>query len=87
MLLQAAADMQIDLTRSFLVGDAVTDIEAARAVGVKALLVTTGRGESQRQLLQTRDFTCPVVKNLADAIDWVLRNQESCTATWYRRND
>ena len=34
MLLQAAADLNLDLSRSCLIGDKVTDIEAAAAAGV-----------------------------------------------------
>jgi D-glycero-D-manno-heptose 1,7-bisphosphate phosphatase len=45
MLLQAAADHNIDLTRSFIVGDAWSDIQAGMAVGARGILVMTGRGQ------------------------------------------
>ena len=38
MLLQAAADLELDLTRSWCVGDKASDIEAARAAGVGTLV-------------------------------------------------
>jgi D-glycero-D-manno-heptose 1,7-bisphosphate phosphatase len=44
MLLQAAAEYGIDLTKSFLVGDAWTDIAAGVNVGAKSILLMTGRG-------------------------------------------
>ncbi len=44
MLLQAAADFSIDLSRSFLVGDAWTDIAAGKEVGAHSILLMTGRG-------------------------------------------
>lgn len=47
MLLRAAREMNIDLARSFMVGDAITDMQAAQAAGVQCALVRTGRGESQ----------------------------------------
>ncbi len=47
MLKQAALEFGIDLTRSFLVGDAWTDIEAGLAVGASSILVMTGRGRNQ----------------------------------------
>jgi len=51
MLLQAAREHDIDLTKAFLVGDALTDIQAAEAGGVKGILVRTGRGISQEPLV------------------------------------
>jgi D-glycero-D-manno-heptose 1,7-bisphosphate phosphatase len=50
MLLQAAADLALDLNRSLLVGDALTDLQAAVAAGVpQRILVRTGRGRRQEQ--------------------------------------
>jgi D-glycero-D-manno-heptose 1,7-bisphosphate phosphatase len=72
MLLQAASDWEIDLSRSYLVGDALTDIEAARAVGSQGILVKTGRGMDQEALLSRQSWTCPVVADLAAAVDWIL---------------
>lgn len=50
MLKQAAAEFGIDLTRSFVVGDAWTDMQAGMAVGAHSILVMTGRGRSQGNL-------------------------------------
>jgi histidinol-phosphate phosphatase family protein len=47
MLKQAAAEFGIDLTHSFIVGDAWTDVEAGLAVGARSILVMTGRGRGQ----------------------------------------
>lgn len=47
MLLQAAKEMGIDLANSYFVGDAVTDMMAARKVGCQSFLVLTGRGLQQ----------------------------------------
>jgi histidinol-phosphate phosphatase family protein len=47
MLLRAAREMGFDLAHSFMVGDAITDMQAAQAAGVQCALVRTGRGESQ----------------------------------------
>ena len=75
MLLQAAAELQLDLSRSYMVGDAVSDVEAALAAGCHPLLVRTGRGESQRSKMQEpRLRDVPVVADLAEAVDWILRH-------------
>ncbi len=47
MLLQAAAEHDIDLSRSFMVGDKVADIEAAENAGCKPIMVLTGYGQSE----------------------------------------
>jgi len=47
MLLQAAQEMGIDLANSYFVGDAATDMMAARKVGCQSFLVLTGRGFQQ----------------------------------------
>lgn len=44
MLLQAAKDYDIDLSRSFMVGDAWTDMAAGREAGTHNILLMSGRG-------------------------------------------
>jgi len=44
MLLQAAKEFSIDLNKSFLVGDAWTDVAAGVGVGARSILLLTGRG-------------------------------------------
>ncbi|MFO7661131.1 MAG: HAD-IIIA family hydrolase [Chloroflexota bacterium] len=70
LLLQAAADLQLDLSNSVMVGDALTDIKAARAAGVAdARLVRTGRGQKQEKLPEAADLhPFAVYKNLGDAV-------------------
>ncbi|RMF47692.1 MAG: D-glycero-beta-D-manno-heptose 1,7-bisphosphate 7-phosphatase [Anaerolineae bacterium] len=53
MLLQAAKELSLDLTHSWMVGDALTDIQAGQAAGVgHTVLVRTGRGRAQLPLVQ-----------------------------------
>lgn len=40
LLIQAAKDLQIDLARSWMVGDGLTDVQAGRAAGCRTILVT-----------------------------------------------
>jgi D-glycero-D-manno-heptose 1,7-bisphosphate phosphatase len=42
MILRAAADFNIDLSRSLMIGDRSTDIEAGERAGVRGLLYRTG---------------------------------------------
>jgi histidinol-phosphate phosphatase family protein len=73
MLLKAAADWDLDLTRCYMVGDAISDIEAGSAVGCTTFLVKTGRGSRalrERQNWKTQpDF---IVEDLAQAVEIIL---------------
>lgn len=48
MLLDAARDLGLDLARSWIVGDAVRDLEAGWSAGTRAVLVATGKGAVER---------------------------------------
>jgi D-glycero-D-manno-heptose 1,7-bisphosphate phosphatase len=51
LLLQAAQELSLDLSRSILIGDAISDILAGRAAGVhRTVLVRTGLGATQAAL-------------------------------------
>lgn len=71
MLLAAARDMELDLERSWMVGDHPSDAGAARAAGARPVLVRTGHG-----LLPGADHDpgpgVPVVDDLAAAADLIL---------------
>lgn len=49
MIMQAAQDLNLDLERSWMIGDAVRDTDAGRAAGTRTLLVRTGKGASQER--------------------------------------
>jgi D-glycero-D-manno-heptose 1,7-bisphosphate phosphatase len=51
MLFQARQDFDIDFSRSWLIGDKASDIQASVAAGVKSILVLTGYGKDHRALL------------------------------------
>jgi D-glycero-D-manno-heptose 1,7-bisphosphate phosphatase len=73
MLLQAARDLDLDLSRSYLVGDAVGDMEAGLAVGCEPVMVRTGRGMKQAAGLAASGLgRVPVVADLGEAVDWIL---------------
>ena len=77
MLLQAAQDLNIDLTRSYLVGDRFNDMEAGKKIGVRGILVKTGFGQ---QLLQDDgpDKAKPenkpdfIAEDILEAVRWIL---------------
>jgi D-glycero-D-manno-heptose 1,7-bisphosphate phosphatase len=73
MLLQAVQDLAIDLARSFLVGDAISDVDAALAAGCRPVMVRTGRGRKQAVALASSGLgDVPVMADLGEAVDWIL---------------
>lgn len=69
MIEAAAADLRIDLARSWYIGDTTTDMELARRCGLRFILVRTGHGG--------RDGKYPgepalVAADLAEAVSMIL---------------
>lgn len=72
MLVAAAWEYDLDLTKSFVVGDKATDIDLARNSGAKGILVKTGYGEKVLQG-EYQHSTRPdyVALDLTDAVGWL----------------
>ena len=68
MLLRAAQEHDLDLARSWMVGDKAIDLEAGHRAGCKAALVRTGYGQEEDASLA--DLVAP---DLAQAIDLILK--------------
>ena len=70
---QAQQRFDIDLSRSFVIGDKAADIGLANAVGARGILVRTGYGESE---LVRHDGHMPatahVAADLLGAVTWIL---------------
>lgn len=49
MILQAAQDFNIDLTKSWMVGDKIIDAQAAIGAGLRPVLVRTGHGQKEAE--------------------------------------
>ncbi|TAL17926.1 HAD family hydrolase [bacterium] len=66
MLLSAAKTHGIDLKRSWMVGDKVSDIEAGVRAGCKTALVLTGYGRKEREKLAAKKIIPDIIAgNLA----------------------
>jgi D-glycero-D-manno-heptose 1,7-bisphosphate phosphatase len=72
MLRQAAADLDLDLTRSFVVGDRGHDVGAAHAVGARGILLRTGLGRGEEAAMAPGVVAAAVLDTLADAAAWIL---------------
>ena len=81
MLLQAARELNIDLSRSYLVGDRFLDMEAAKNAGAKGILVKTGYedllqddGLDRATPAGKPDFIAP---DILEAVLWILKDQKN----------
>ena len=76
LLEQAAMALEIDLSGSYLVGDALSDVWAALAVRAHPLMVLTGQGRSQVPLLAANGLDeVPVFNDLLEAAAWILMQE------------
>lgn len=75
MILQAAEEYNIDISKSFMIGDSVSDIQAGINAGVRAILVKTGLGSESISILQNQDiFPSFVAENITDACKYIVND-------------
>ncbi len=79
LLKQAAADLNLDLTKSFMVGDRWSDLKCGAAAGATSILVLTGYGRGDQQYIGPQQEIQPakVAINLNAAVDWILEQLKS----------
>ena len=64
MLLQAAKDLNIDLTASWMIGDKAIDVFAGHAAGANSMLVKSGYGLVEISMIST---DTPVFQSVVEA--------------------
>ena len=76
LIQQAARDLDLDLARSYAVGDRYKDIETAANAGVKGILVLTGYGRGEYDYLRPAQKVQPVfvAPDLEAAVEWILQD-------------
>ena len=72
MLEDAALRFDIDLSRSLMIGDSLRDLDAGAALGVRGILVRTGKGAAEERRGEQQRRAFEVADDLADACDRVL---------------
>jgi histidinol-phosphate phosphatase family protein len=75
MILDAARTLALDLSRSWVIGDAARDVEAGKAAGCKTILVKdssiAASPAASEEVRQSPDFTA---SNLGEAIEHIAKN-------------
>jgi D-glycero-D-manno-heptose 1,7-bisphosphate phosphatase len=76
LILNAARDLDLDLQRSYAVGDRYRDVETAGNAGVKGILVLTGYGRGEYEHLRQAAKVQPVsvASDLLEAVTWILQD-------------
>ena len=75
MALQAASELDLDLARSYVVGDKWLDVGLANATGATGILVRTGYGATDEAHPLEGVTAAAVVDHVHAAATWILRQQ------------
>jgi histidinol-phosphate phosphatase family protein len=76
LLLRAKEELDIDLHRSYLIGDALSDIESGKRAGCRTILVLSGRS-GLNEVADWGSQPDHIAGTLADAVDWILNDGRS----------
>ncbi len=78
LLQQAAAELDLDLDSSFMVGDRWSDIRCGQRAGTRNILVLTGYGRGDLEYKKPKDGTRAdyIGEDLQEAVSWILEQME-----------
>ncbi|MBI5476385.1 MAG: HAD family hydrolase [Ignavibacteriales bacterium] len=72
MILQASKDFEIEISKSYLIGDKAIDVETASACGTTSILVQTGYGQEELKICRMKNIPVDyVAADLLDAIKFI----------------
>ncbi|UCE63787.1 MAG: D-glycero-beta-D-manno-heptose 1,7-bisphosphate 7-phosphatase [Nitrospirota bacterium] len=76
LILRAAKELDLNLSRSYYVGDKVIDMQLANAVGSKAVLVMTSEYSQEAvQAMENNEIRVAfVAENFSEAANWILQD-------------
>ena len=80
MIEQAAADLGLDLSRSFMVGDRPIDVASGHAAGVRSVLVRSGHSSGGGDAPPGLRDPDAILNNLMEAVGWILRSSSPLSA-------
>ena len=72
LIRRAQKDLNLDLSKSYFIGDQTLDIETGRRAGMKTILVQTGKAGKDGQFAVQPDFQ---VKDLVEAAEVILQEE------------
>jgi len=69
---QAARDLHFNPSKTFFIGDKVTDVQAGKNFGLRTLFVLTGHGAKDRPRLNQNELPDQIFPSLREAAEYVL---------------
>lgn len=77
MIKKAVKEFNIDVEKSYAIGDKYTDVEFAKNAGCVAIMVKTGYGKGELEIFGDKWKQKPdyVAEDLFDAVLWILRRE------------
>jgi D-glycero-D-manno-heptose 1,7-bisphosphate phosphatase len=78
LIRQAMQELDLDASRSYLVGDRYKDVQTAANANIKGILILTGYGRGELEYLGPSQTVQPVyvAQDLMDAAEWILADLE-----------
>ncbi len=78
MVERAVAELGVELSRAYVIGDQRRDVDLARRIGARSVLVTTGPTSSQALEELRQEGTAPdyVATDLSHAVTWIFGDVE-----------
>ena len=82
MIDRAVSELQVDARKAYVIGDHARDIQLAKAVGAKSILVTTGGVDDQALNMLRAAQAVPdiVAPSMVEAAEWILEDAASRSA-------
>lgn len=79
MIRRAEKELSVDATRSYMVGDKISDIEFGRRAGCKSILLLTGYGKGELEYHSDKLESEPdfIAEDILDAAKWIVKDLES----------
>ena len=77
LFLKAAADLDLDLPSSYMIGDHISDVECGQRVGAQTILLLTGHGpEALAKIERWPQSPSYIASDLYEAIQWIIQHPE-----------
>jgi D-glycero-D-manno-heptose 1,7-bisphosphate phosphatase len=73
MIERACHELELDPTRSVMVGDRWLDVACGKAAGTRTVLVRTGHGAHEEEHRPAGASADAILNNLMEAVGWILR--------------
>jgi phosphoglycolate phosphatase-like HAD superfamily hydrolase len=74
MVERACRELDLDPSRSIVVGDRWLDVACATAAGTRAVLVRSGHGAHEADTAPAGARADAILNNLMEAVGWILRS-------------